>query len=102
MSATEQQPGPDADLGYTTNPPTGRTYQPDHRYDTVLVDVAEHVATLTLNRPEVLNAFSQHMCDEFEDIWRWIRDDDDVHAVVVRAAGDRAFCVGADQKERVF
>jgi enoyl-CoA hydratase/carnithine racemase len=72
------------------------------RYETVLVDESDHVVTLTLDRPERLNAFSQQMCEEFAHIWGWIREDDDVHAVVLRAAGDRAFSVGADQTDRVF
>ncbi|GAB2483284.1 enoyl-CoA hydratase/isomerase family protein [Jatrophihabitans fulvus] len=65
-------------------------------YDTILFDVAGHVATVTLNRPERLNAFNQVMCEEFADAWHRIRADDDVHVAVVRAAGERAFCTGVD------
>lgn len=60
---------------------------------------ADHVATITLNRPEVLNAFNRQMGHEFEAVWKEIRGDDDVHAVVLRAAGERAFCTGVDTKE---
>lgn len=67
---------------------------------TIRYEVADdHVATITLDRPEVLNAFNRQMGLEFEAIWREIRDDADVHAVVLRAAGDRAFCTGVDTKE---
>lgn len=69
-------------------------------YATLLFEVGdEHVATVTLNRPEVLNAFNRQMGDDFEAVWRRIRDDDDIHSVVLRAAGDRAFCTGVDVKE---
>jgi enoyl-CoA hydratase/carnithine racemase len=71
-------------------------------YSTVLFDVAEHVATITLNRPEVLNSFDQRMLEEFAEIWRICRTTDDVHAVVLRAAGDRAFSTGVDRKNGRF
>ena len=67
-------------------------------FETVLVDVAGHVVTVTLNRPQAMNSFNQRMCDEFEAIWRRVREDDDIHVVVLRAAGDRAFCTGVDVK----
>ena len=69
-------------------------------YETIIYDVAlDHVATVTLNRPDRLNAFNDTMCDEFADVWRRVRLDDAVHSVVVRAAGERAFCTGADVTE---
>ncbi|MET7335410.1 enoyl-CoA hydratase/isomerase family protein [Nonomuraea sp. NPDC005650] len=68
---------------------------------TVLFDVADHVATITLNRPEVMNSFNQAMLDDFEAIWREVKADDDVHVLVLRAAGDRAFCTGVDVKEGI-
>ena len=69
-------------------------------YETVLFDVGDdHVATITLNRPEVLNAFNQAMLDDFADIWRRCRTDDSIHAIVLRANGERAFSTGVDRKE---
>jgi enoyl-CoA hydratase/carnithine racemase len=70
-------------------------------YGTVLFEVEEHVATVTLNRPAVMNAFNQAMVDEFRQLWGRVRDDDDIHAVVLRAAGDRAFSTGMDVKEGI-
>jgi enoyl-CoA hydratase/carnithine racemase len=64
-------------------------------YSTIRYEVRDSVATVTLNRPEILNAFDYTMCDEFADVWRRVRRDDDVHVVVLRAAG-RAFSTGAD------
>lgn len=70
-------------------------------FDTVTLEVADHVATITLNRPHVLNAFNQRMCDEFEAIWSRLRTDDDVRVVVLQGAGERAFCTGVDVKEGI-
>jgi enoyl-CoA hydratase/carnithine racemase len=68
-------------------------------YETVLYDVIDHVATITLNRPEKLNSFNAVMVEEFRQLWQEIRVDDDVHVVVLRAAGDKAFCTGVDVAE---
>jgi enoyl-CoA hydratase/carnithine racemase len=65
-------------------------------HETILVNIEDHVATVTLNRPDALNAFDATMCDEFRDLWQRARDDDDIRCIVLRAAGDRAFCSGAD------
>ncbi|RWA20965.1 enoyl-CoA hydratase [Mycolicibacterium elephantis DSM 44368] len=60
--------------------------------------VDDHVATITLNRPDALNAVSAQMAAELAWAWQTVRDDDEVHSVVLRAAGDRAFCTGVDVK----
>jgi enoyl-CoA hydratase/carnithine racemase len=67
-------------------------------YTTILVDIADHVATITINRPEAMNSFNKRMCDEFEHLWRTLKVDDDVHCCVLRAAPGRAFCTGVDVK----
>ena len=69
---------------------------------TVEFAVDEHVATITLDRPKVLNAFNQPMLDEFAAIWRRCRADDDIHVIVLQANGDRAFSTGVDRKEGRF
>lgn len=64
---------------------------------TVAHDPESRVATATLNRPQALNAIGQAMLEDFERLWTWVREDDEVHAVVVRAAMDsKAFTSGAD------
>ena len=68
---------------------------------TVTYELDDHVATVTLNRPEAMNSFNQARCDEFSEIWRTVKRDDDVHVVVLRAAGDRAFCTGVDVKQGI-
>jgi enoyl-CoA hydratase/carnithine racemase len=69
-------------------------------FDTILLDVdtRAHVATITLNRPDSLNAFNRTMCEEMAEAWRVVKHDDEVNAVVLRAAGDRAFSAGLDIK----
>lgn len=69
-------------------------------FETVLLEVDEtaHVATITLNRPERLNAFDRTMCEEMVRVWRTVKFDERVHAVVLRAAGERAFSAGLDVK----
>ncbi|MEY2554493.1 MAG: hypothetical protein QOC57_2353, partial [Ilumatobacteraceae bacterium] len=61
----------------------------------ILYEVADHVATITLNRPEQLNAFTTRMMRELIDAFDRVDADDDVRAVIVTGAG-RAFCAGAD------
>ncbi len=61
----------------------------------ILYDVADHVATITLNRPDRLNAFTPTMMKELLVAFDEIDADDDVRAVIMTGAG-RAFCAGAD------
>jgi len=69
--------------------------------ETVLYEVTDHVATITLNRPEAMNGFNQRMLEEFSTLWDTVKTDGDVRVVVLRGAGDRAFCTGMDVKEGI-
>lgn len=71
----------------------------DPSFETIEFSVNDHVATITLNRPEALNAFNQTMIDEFPVVWKRCRTDEDIRAVVLRANGDRAFSTGVDVHE---
>jgi enoyl-CoA hydratase/carnithine racemase len=64
-------------------------------FETVKLDVADGVATLTLNRPERMNAFTEQMARDMIAAFDETDANDDVRAVVVTGAG-RAFCAGAD------
>ena len=64
-------------------------------YTNILYEVSDHVATLTLNRPDQLNAFTNAMVREMKDAFDRADADDDVRAVIVTGAG-RGFCAGAD------
>ena len=70
--------------------------------ETVLFEVRDHIATITLDRPEVLNAFNEAMLQDFAAIWRRCRADDDIRVVVLQANGDRAFSTGVDRREGRF
>jgi len=67
---------------------------------TVELKVRESVAHIELSRPEALNAISSELARELVAITATVAGDLDIRAVVLTAAGDRAFCVGADLKER--
>jgi enoyl-CoA hydratase len=67
--------------------------------DGLLYEVREHVAYLTLNRPERRNALSTGLITSLLDAFDEVTNDDDVWLVVVTGAGDRAFCAGGDLKE---
>src|SRR5919108_6274674 len=66
-------------------------------YETILYEVDQGVGTITLNRPAVLNAINPPMIEELQDIFKTVRDDAHVRAVVLTGAG-RGFCSGADLK----
>lgn len=66
-------------------------------YQDVLYEVANHVATITLNRPEVHNAFRAQTCVDLIAAFQAAGYDTDVGAIVLTGAGQRAFCSGGDQ-----
>ena len=69
-------------------------------YEFIRYEQRDHVATVTLNRPEVLNAIHPPMAEELADAWERIRDDDSVWVGVLTGSGTRAFCAGSDLKWR--
>jgi len=68
-------------------------------FETILYEKKEHIAYVTLNRPRALNAYSVQMRDDLYEVLRAIKDDDEVRVAVIRGAGDKAFCAGADLTE---
>ena len=66
-----------------------------HEFSQIQLSVSENIATITLNRPEKLNAFTNKMLHEIIAAFDLTDADDDVRAVIVTGAG-RAFCAGAD------
>jgi enoyl-CoA hydratase/carnithine racemase len=65
------------------------------QYTTLKYEIEQHILTLTLNRPEVLNAFSVTMAEELVQAFNAASADDEVRAIVVTGSG-RAFCAGMD------
>lgn len=68
-------------------------------FETIRYEEEDGVAWVTLDRPEVLNAFNDAMQRELRALWRWLRRHDDVRVVVLTGAGDKAFCTGIDRDE---
>ena len=62
----------------------------------ILFDVRDGIAEVTLNRPQALNALTLDMVRVFDPQLKAWETDDSVRAVVVRGAGDKAFCAGGD------
>ncbi|MBM4406979.1 MAG: enoyl-CoA hydratase/isomerase family protein [Chloroflexi bacterium] len=68
-------------------------------FETILLEKANGVAWVTLNRPRVLNAYNIKMRDELFETLGLIASDSDVRVAVFRGAGEKAFCAGADLTE---
>ncbi len=68
-------------------------------FTTLTIERSGHVATLTLNRPDRMNAFDSVMRAELPRAWAELREDPGVWVAVVTGAGDRAFCTGMDLRE---
>ncbi|MDP6145997.1 MAG: enoyl-CoA hydratase/isomerase family protein [Acidimicrobiales bacterium] len=66
-------------------------------YETISVEIRNNVGIVTLNRPDVLNAFNDTMCAEIKNTWRAFREIDEVRTILLTAAGQKAFCVGIDR-----
>lgn len=70
-------------------------------YQTILYTAREGILTITLNRPEVYNAFNEQMKRELNEALKEAEKDAAVRCMVLRGAGDKAFCSGQDLKEHV-
>ena len=68
-------------------------------FETVIFEKRGSIAYVTLHRPQALNAFSVQMRDDLYEVLSAIQVDDEVHVVVFKGAGDKAFCAGADLNE---
>ena len=66
----------------------------------VTTERKDRIATITLNRPEALNAISGPLAEALTAACEEVGADEESWVVILRGAGDRAFCVGADLKER--
>ena len=66
--------------------------------DELLVDVSDHIMTVTINRPEVRNAMNLAVMAGLARAWMRLRDDPDIWDAILTGAGDKAFCAGGDLK----
>ena len=67
-----------------------------HPFQTVIYEKSENIAYITLNRPQVLNVYNVQMRDELYQILCAIKDNDEVKVTILKGAGNKAFCAGAD------
>jgi enoyl-CoA hydratase/carnithine racemase len=68
-------------------------------FETIIYEKTEGTGFITLNRPQFLNVYNIKMRDELFEVLEAIRDDDEVRVVIIRGAGEKAFCAGADLSE---
>jgi enoyl-CoA hydratase/carnithine racemase len=68
-------------------------------FEAVLYEKDGPVGWITLNRPKALNAYNIRMRDELYEVLGAIRDDSEVRVVILKGAGEKAFCAGADLSE---
>jgi naphthoate synthase len=75
-------------------------WEPLHEYSDILYEYHDGIAKITINRPEVRNAFRPQTVSEMMDAFYRAREDDNVGVVILTGAGTQAFCSGGDQKIR--
>jgi naphthoate synthase len=75
-------------------------WRPAAEFDDILYERAEGLAKITINRPELRNAFRPQTLAELRDAFARARDDLEVGAIILTGAGDEAFCSGGDQRIR--
>ena len=63
------------------------------------IAVEDHVATLTLDRPEAMNSIDPEMRRELHAAWKRLKEDDGIHVAILTGAGGKAFCTGSDLKK---
>ena len=69
-------------------------------YGDILFDVADGIARITINRPEVRNAFRPTTLFELSDAFNAAREDPEIGVIILTGTGDQAFCSGGDQRVR--
>ena len=68
-------------------------------FEVIIYEKQDGIAYVTLNRPKALNAYNVKMRDELYEILGAIKDDPDVEVIILKGAGEKAFCAGADLTE---
>ena len=68
--------------------------------DVLLYEKKDHIVTITINRPERMNALTLELYDKLDEAWERFNQDDDAFVAIWTAAGDRSFCVGMDLKDQ--
>ena len=60
------------------------------------IEVSDHIATITINRPEARNSMNPEVIARLARAWAQVEEDDDIRVAIITGAGDKAFCAGAD------
>ena len=68
-------------------------------FETLIYEKRDGIAYVTLNRPKALNVYNIQMRDDLYEVLGALRDDGDVRVAVLKGAGEKAFCAGADLSE---
>jgi len=68
-------------------------------YEAIIYEKNDRTGYITLNRPKALNAYNLRMRDELYEVLGAVNDDTDIEVVVLKGAGEKAFCAGADLTE---
>ena len=68
-------------------------------FATILYEKSDHIAWITLNRPHVLNIYNVEMRDDLYEVLQAVGTDPEVRVALIRGAGEKAFCAGADLSE---
>ena len=105
LAALDSTRSPQLPRRHDKAPPESELYTPIEwtsaaEYEDVLYERAEAIARVTINRPEVRNAFRPQTLAELRDAFRRARDDTGVGAIIFTGAGGDAFCSGGDQRIR--
>jgi enoyl-CoA hydratase len=83
---------------FTTGPKNRERGERQMEFKYIIYEKSEATATITLNRPEALNAFSKEVVDEVLQALEEIRNDENIRVVILTGAGEKAFSAGADIK----
>src|SRR3990172_1069251 len=67
----------------------------------LIFELRNHIAYITINRPEAMNAMDPQTYRELSEAWIRVRDDNDVWVAIITGAGERAFCAGADLRSTI-
>jgi naphthoate synthase len=76
------------------------TWEATRTYEDILYEEYNQIAKISINRPEVRNAFRPHTVNELIDAFTYARDDSNIGVIVLAGVGEKAFCSGGDQKVR--
>jgi enoyl-CoA hydratase/carnithine racemase len=71
-------------------------------YSTIIYTVKDHIAAITLNRPQAGNSISLEMAQELEEVCRLTNQDEAIYVVILTGAGDKAFCKGSQMEKPAY